>query len=209
MRVISLDSGSMPASASASPTSAERVRIAGDFEFVAASLHVVGAGFQGDLHQLVFVHFVGRDDEQPLALEHPGHAAGGAELAVEHLEDLANLGGRAIAVVGEDFAHHGHAAGAVALVEHFFEIAAVELAGARLDRAVDIVVGHADGLGGVDGIAEAEIHVRIAAAHLRRDDDRLGQLAPQLAALVVDEGLLAGDVRPMGMTCHGLVRGEW
>ena len=146
-------------------------------------------------------------EDQALALEHPGDAAARPELAVAHLEDLADLGGGAIAVVGEDFAHDGHAAGAVALVEHFLEVAAGQLAGARLDGPVDVVVGHADGPGGVDRIAQAEVHRGIAAPHLRRHDDRLGQLAPELAALVVDQGFLAGDVRPVGMAGHG--EGEW
>ena len=75
-------------------------RIAGDLELVADALHVVGAGLQGQLHQLVFVDGVGGDEEQALALEHPGDAAGAAQFAVGELEDLADFAGGAVAVVG-------------------------------------------------------------------------------------------------------------
>ena len=122
-----------------------------------------------------------------------------AQLAVGKLEDLADLAGGAVAVVGQDFAEDGHAAGTVALVDDFFEVAAFELAGAALDGPLDVVLGHTDGLGVVDGVAEAQVGVRVAAAVLGRDDDRLGQPAPELAALGVNQGLLVFNARPMGM----------
>ena len=98
-------------------------------------------------------------------------------------------------------AEDSHAAGAVTLVKHLFQVAAFELAGAVLDRPGDVLLGHADRLGGVDGGAEAEVHVRIAAAaHLRGDDDPLGEPAPELAALGVDQGLFVFDASPVRMT---------
>ena len=129
------------------------------------------------------------NEEQALALEHPGDAAGAAHLAAGELEDLADLAGGAVAVVGQHFAEHGHAAGAVAFVGDLLEGAAFELAGAALDGPLDVVLGHADGLGVVDGVAEPQVRVGVAAAVLGGDDDRLGQLAPQLAALGVDQAL--------------------
>jgi hypothetical protein len=60
-------------------------------------------------------------------------------------------------------------------------------------------------LGGVDRVPEPEVGVGIGAAVLGGHDDRLGELAPELAPLGVDERFLAGDVRPVGMSCHGTV----
>ena len=77
---------------------------------------------------------------------------------------------------------------------------AFQLARAAFDRPGDVVLGHADGLGGVDGGTEAEVEVGVPAARLGRDDDRLGHLAPHLAAFGVDQGLFVLDTRPMGMT---------
>ena len=197
IRVIWLASGVMPASARAFATVAVDGRIAGDLELVLDAFHVVGARLQGHFHQLLLVDGAGRDEEQALVVEHPGHAAGAAQLAVGKLEDLADFAGRAIAVVGEHFAEDGHAAGAVALVDDFFEVGAFQFAGAAFDRPLDVLLGHADGLGVVDGVAEPQVGVGIAAAVLGRDDDRLGQLAPELAALGVDQRLLVFNARPM------------
>src|SRR5208282_3471160 len=94
----------------------------------------------------------------------PGHAASAAELAVGKLEYLADLGGGSIAIVGEDFAEHRHAAGAVALVEDFLEVVACQFAGTRLDGPLDVVLGDAVGFGVVDGITEAEVLVGVAPA---------------------------------------------
>src|SRR5262249_50411375 len=96
----------------------------------------------------------------------------------------------------------GDAAGAVALVGDLFELLTLEVAGAALDGAFDVVLGHGDFAGLVDGIAELEVHGGIAAAVPRRDDDRPAQLAPQLAALGVDGSLFMLDRRPMRMAGH-------
>ena len=57
-------------------------------------------------------------------------------------EDETQLGDHAVAVVGQHVGDDRDAAGAVAFVDHFLELAAAELAGALLDRAIDVVVGH-------------------------------------------------------------------
>src|SRR5436189_2654693 len=137
-----------------------------------------------------------------LALEHPGDAVSAAELAGVSLEDLPELGGRAVAVFGHDLAEDGRAAGAIAFVEHFLHIAALDLARAALDGSLDVVLGHADGFGVVDRKAEANVGVWIAAAHLGRDDDRLRQLRPKLAALGIDGRFAVLDVRPRRMASH-------
>ncbi len=95
------------------------------------------------------------------------------------------------------FAEHGHAAGAVAFVDHFFEAGPFEFAGAAFDGPLDVLLGHAHGLGVVDGVAEPQVGVGVAAAVLGRDDDRLGQFAPEFAALGVDQRFLVFNARPM------------
>ena len=54
----------------------------------------------------------------------------------------------------------------------------------------------------VDGVAQLEVHVGVAAAVPGRDDDGPAQLAPQLAALGVDGPLLVLDRGPVGMAGH-------
>ncbi len=182
MRVIFRTSAFSPAASTASRNAGKCVGVADDFEARPAAAHVFSAGFQGKLHQRVLIRLIGGDFDEALAVEHPGNAAGGAEFSARNLEDFAHFAGRSIAVVGEDFAEDRHAVGAVAFVENFFEVHAFQLAGAFLDGPVDRVLGHVAGFGVDDGVAQAQIGVRIATANLRGDDDRLGQLAPKLAA---------------------------
>ena len=161
------------------------------------ALHVVGAGLEGKFHQLVLLDGRGGDEEQALVVEHPGDAADAAQFAVGNLEDFADFTGGAVAVVGQDFAEDGDAAGAVALVDDLVERGLAAFAGAAFDGPLDVLLGHADGLGVVDGVAEAEVLVGVAAAVFGRHDDGLRQLAPQLAAFGVDERFLVFDTRPV------------
>ena len=174
-------------------------RVADDGEVFAGGLDVVGAGFQGNLYELVFIHCRGWHQEQTLGFEHPGHAAGGAELAAGLLENLAHFRGRAVAVIGQNIAHHRHAADAVTLVANLFQVPAGQLTRAFLDGPGDVVLGHADFFGVVDGVAQPQVGAGVATAHFGRDDDRLGTLAPDFAATVVDEGFFVFDTRPVGM----------
>src|SRR5262249_48030911 len=105
--------------------------------------------------------------------------------------------------VREHVDEDGDAAGAVAFVADFLELLPLELAGAALDGALDVVLGHGDFARLVDGVAKLEVHGRIAAAMTGGDDDGPAQLAPQLAALGVDGAFLVLDRRPMGMAGHG------
>ena len=60
-------------------------------------------------------------------------------------ENLTDLGGGAVFVVGEQFHQERHAAGTVAFVGDFLVGDAGEFAGAFLDGAVDVVGGHIHG----------------------------------------------------------------
>ncbi len=127
-------------------------------------VQVFRARLEDDFHELVFVRgiFVDRDDA--LFCEHPGDRTLGAEVAAVLGEGVANLADRAILVVGQDVDDDGDASGAVALVGDLVVGEALELAGAALDGALDVIGGHVLRLGGEDGGAEAGIAVRVAAA---------------------------------------------
>src|SRR5207249_7873545 len=89
------------------------------------------------------------------------------------------------------------------LVGEFFDGLAAQFAGAALDGPLDVVLGHADGAGLVDGVAELEVHFRVAAAVPGRDDDRPAQLAELLAPLGVNGPFLVLDRCPVRMPRHG------
>ena len=65
---------------------------------------------------------------------------------------VAHIGGGAVAVVGEGFHDHGHAAGAVAFVGDALIVVVVALAGGLLDDPLDVVVGHVGSLGLGNGV---------------------------------------------------------
>src|SRR5262249_10997348 len=131
------------------------------------------------------------------------HGSGAGHLAAAALENLAQLRLRAVAVVRHHVYQDGDAAGAVALVGDFLDDLAAQLAGAALDGPLDVVLGHADLPRLVDGVAQLQVHGRVAAAAPGCDDDRPAQLAPQLAALGVNRPFLVLDRRPVGMPGHG------
>src|SRR3546814_20405557 len=60
------------------------------------------------------------------------------------------LAGGAVAVVGQRLDDHGDAAGAIALVAHLFVIVGTVAAGAALDGALDGILRHVGGAGGLD-----------------------------------------------------------
>ena len=122
----------------------EDARVAGDIESAAGALEVVRAGVEGDAHERVFVGGRRVDAEDALAFEEIADAAGAAHFAAAALEDLADLAGGAVAVVGQDFHQDGHAAGAITFVRDLLEDQPFHLAGAAFDGALDVVLGHAD-----------------------------------------------------------------
>ena len=124
----------------------------------------VGAGVQGVHHDGVLIQILFLDDDHALAVERPGHAAGGAQALAVLVQQVAHLGGGAVAVVGEGVHDHGHAGGAVALVHHV--LVAVGVAGAQslVDGALDVVVGHVGGLGLGDDGGQAGVVIGVAAA---------------------------------------------
>ena len=92
---------------------AERVWRRREVPLVARSGVVLGPGPDGDLHELVLVVIVAAEGDRSLAIERPSGRARGAEHAVVLLEDLADLGHGAVAVVGHALDEKERAAGPV------------------------------------------------------------------------------------------------
>ena len=119
------------------------------------------------------------------------------------LEQVAQFADRAVLVVGHALDDERRAAGAVALVGDFLVGDAGQLAGAALDRLLDVVGRHVDRLGVGDDRAEPRIHAWIAAAIPGRDGQFLDDAREDLAALGVSRALLVLDRVPLGMAGHG------
>ena len=151
---------------------------------------VLGAGADGDLHQLVLGRGGLVERDETLAIEGPERDAGAAEVAVVLLEDLPDLGDGAVPVVGRALDEEERAVGAGALVEDLFVALAFDLAGAALDGVLDRVAGHRLPLGVGDRLAQARVVRGIAAAHAGRDGELLDQLGEELAALGVSAPFL-------------------
>ena len=114
---------------------------------------------------------------------------------------VAYFGNGAVLVVGGHFNHDGNAAGAVAFIEGFGEIAASVFAGALADGALNLVLGQVHRLGCRDGRAQTGVADRVTAG-LGGDDDFLGSLGEYLAALGVLTPLAVLNIGPFAMTRH-------
>ena len=145
--------------------------VAGDLEVGAVEFHVLGAGFERLGHEGILGRRGGIDEHGAFALEEEADAARPAHVAAVALEDLADFAVGPVAVIRKHVDHDGDAAGAIAFVTDFLEGDALRLAGAAFDGPVDVVLGHGDFAGLVDGVAKFEVHVGIAAAVARRHDD--------------------------------------
>jgi hypothetical protein len=121
-------------------------------------------------------------------------------------ERVADFGHGPVGVVGGGFDDEGHATGAIALVGHLFIGGAFELAGALLDGALDVVVGHVDRAGGVHRQAQARIPGRITAAGPRGDGDLADDLGPGRGAALVGHRFLALDLLPLAVPGHAASR---
>ena len=174
--------------------------IAEDLELIADRFDIVGSVLHCQLQQAFFVGLLAVDDDHPFAFEHPSNAAGRAELAASDFKNLLHFGCGAIAIVGEDFAQDGNAIRAIAFVQDFVEVTAFELAGAFFDGPFDVVFGHADRFGVVDRVAQSQVGIRVAAARFGSYDDRARELAPDLAAFVINQGFFVLDARPVRMS---------
>jgi hypothetical protein len=105
--------------------------------------------------------------------------------------------------VGQALHQDRHAAGAVALVGDVLVLSAAGfLAGAALDRAVDVLVRHRGLLGLLDRVEQRRVARRVTAAGPGRHLDVLDQLGEKLASLSVDHRLLVLGGGPLGVAAH-------
>jgi hypothetical protein len=105
----------MPAASKAARTGAQVPGGRGHGEALLVGLDVLGPGLQGDLHDPVLVDAVAEHDQQAAPAEQVGDAAGVGQAAAALGDHVADVGGGAVAVVGQGLDHHRHPAGGVRL----------------------------------------------------------------------------------------------
>ena len=154
---------------------------------------VVRAGIDGGLQHGVGIGNFRSELDVADPVEHEGDGAGLGEVAAALGEVGADVGGRAVAVVGHRLDDDGRASGPVALVADLVVILRIA-AGRLVDGALDVVLGHVLGAGGEDRGAQARVHVGIGHAHLGRDGDFAGELGEHLGAHRVHLALAVHDI---------------
>src|SRR5699024_7502366 len=179
----------------------EAVGIGGDLGGVLARVKVLGAGVQGVHHGLVGVLVLQRDVDDALLGEQEAHTAQCAQVAAVLIKIVAQVGGGAVAVVGQGLDHDGHAAGAVALVVDGLVLGLVAALG-LFDDALDVVIGHVHPLGLADQVGQLAVGGGIGAAVADRHADLAADLGKDLGAGAVGLFLLALDVVPFAMSRH-------
>ena len=182
----------------------EVIRGGGDLEHIAVGGEVLRAAVQGVHHDglLVQVALLVVDDDDALLVEAPADAAGGAQVPTVLVEEVADLGGGAVAVVGEGLHDDGHAAGTIALVDHLLEVLSAAGPQGLVDGALDVVIGHIGGLGLGDNGGQAGVvgGIAAAAALLHRHNDLLGDFGEGRGALGVRRTLGLLNIMPFGMS---------
>ena len=109
-------------------------RLGLDEEAFAVGAHVVGARLERGLHELVLADVL-LEQQVPLLVKEVQHRARGRQFRVGALEQLANLAGGAVAVVGQDFDDDRGAARAVDLVHQLVVALGAELAACPSGRS--------------------------------------------------------------------------
>ena len=111
---------------------------------------------------------------------------------------MAQIGRRAVAVVGERLHHHGHAGGTVALVGDALVIVLFAALG-LFDDALDVVVGDVHALGLGNEVPQLGIDVGVAAARLYAHGHLTADLCEDLGALAVRLFLFPLDIIPFAV----------
>ena len=154
------------------------------------------------------------EDDHALALELPRHRAGLGERAAVAGEDVLDLGAGAVAVVGERSTNTATPFGRVALVGDVLVGDALELAGAALDRALDVVHRHRR----VARLLHHRAQRRVAPRCRRRRSRAATSIwrvsrANSLPRAGVGRALLVLDRMPFGMSAHAathlVCRNRW
>ena len=120
------------------------------------------------------------------------------------IEDVTDIRGGTIAVIGDRRNNHSHAARSIALVLDLLVIDAADFAGSLGDGALDIVVRHIVGLRLGNDVTQLAIDSRIAAAVTDRNRDLTTDFGKDFAARCVRFALFMLDIRPLRMARHKL-----
>jgi len=135
-----------------------------DDVFIVVALDVVGSGIDCGLEELFLANRSDRDADFTLAFELIGYATLCGDTTTVFGENRADICGRAVEVVGGHFHDECDAGRAIAFIGHFLDGISAEFASAFFDGAVDVVLGHGDCFGIVDGGAETGVGGRVASA---------------------------------------------
>ena len=118
---------------------------------------------------------------------------------------MPNLGYRTSRIVTQSGYEYRDAARTVAFVSHFRVVDSFELTSAFLDRALDVLLRHRLGLGGVDRRSQSRIVVGVAATELGGHSDLTNELRELRTALGVGRRLVMLDLLPLTMTGHNQI----
>ena len=168
---------------------------------VVARFHILGSRLDRGLHHCVLVARVGGIKDLALAVEHEADCAGLGQIAAVLGEDRADVGRRAVLVVGHRLDDHRDAAGAIALIADLVIVLGVSAHG-LLDGAFDHVLRHRLALRLLDREAQARVLLRVGVAHLRGDGDFLRQLGEKFRTRGVLTPFAMLNIRPFGMAGH-------
>src|SRR5918998_5611413 len=182
----------------------EVARRGDDLPYVLVANEVLRARIDRD-DQFVLVVALDVDEHDALLLEVPGDRARLAKAPAAAREDVAHLGARAVAVVGERLHEHGDAAGCVALIHRGLPRRRVGVVARALgDRPLDVVLRHARVACLLDRGREGRVAGRIGPAVARGDLDCTRELREELPALGVRGALLVLDRGPFRVAGHAL-----
>ena len=184
------------------PDVSEGRQIGRDDELLALLGDILRAGFDCRLEDLLLRRRHRVDVDLSPSFELPRHGASRAEGAAILGQDVPDVRNCPILVVRKRLDVQRHAPRRVALVHDPFVAHALQLAGPLLDGALDVVLRHVRGLGGIHRETQPRIEVRVATTLPRPDRDLTDELGEHLAALVVVYSLLALDLGPLVVSCH-------
>ena len=181
---------------------AEFVRGGEDQMLVGIALHIVRTGFDGGVHDPVFGDLRGGDVDLTLAVELIGNTAGRGDAATVFRKNGAHVLSGPVDVVSGHFDDECDACGAVTFVGNFLNHFAAEFSRAFFDGAVDVILGHGDCLGIVDGGTETGVGTRISTTGTGGECDFVSALAEDPALDGIDSGFDVFDLGPLIVTGH-------
>ena len=117
-------------------------------------------------------------------------------------KNRADVLGGAIEVIGGDFDEKCDARGAIAFIGDFVNGDAAEFAGAFFDGPINVLARHRDGLGVIDGGAQASIEHGVSAAGACCDGNLVGAFREHTTFDGIDACFDVLDLGPFVMTGH-------